>query len=98
MMIHDFDVARWMLGEEVETVQAAGSVLTDPEIGNRGDFDSANAILRTASGTHGSAKAGPRPNAAATGPWAGNGLQGRTGGAAKRSSRWRATERQSDMA
>ena len=49
-MIHDFDVARWMLGEEVETVQAAGSVLTDPEIANRGDFDSANAILRTASG------------------------------------------------
>ena len=50
MMIHDFDVARWMLGEEVETVQAAASVLTDPEIGNRGDFDSASAILRTASG------------------------------------------------
>ena len=50
MMIHDFDVARWMLGEEVETVQAAASVLTDPEIGNHGDFDSANAILRTASG------------------------------------------------
>ena len=50
MMIHDFDVARWILGEEVETVQAAGSVLTDPEIGNRGDFYSANAILRTASG------------------------------------------------
>ena len=50
MMIHDYDVARWMLGEEVETVQAAASVLTDPEIGNRGDFDSANAILRTASG------------------------------------------------
>ena len=50
MMIHDFDVARWMLGEEIETVQAAASVLTDPGIGNRGDFDSANAILRTASG------------------------------------------------
>jgi len=50
MMIHDFDVARWMLGEEVDTVQAAASVLTDPEIGKRGDFDSANAILRTASG------------------------------------------------
>ncbi len=50
MMIHDFDVARWILGEEIETVQAAASVLTDPEIGNRGDFDSANAILRTASG------------------------------------------------
>jgi len=50
MMIHDFDVARWILGEEIETVQAAASVLTDPEIGNHGDFDSANAILRTASG------------------------------------------------
>ena len=50
MTIHDFDVARWLLGEEVETVQAAGSVLVDPEIGRRGDFDSANVILRTASG------------------------------------------------
>lgn len=50
MTIHDFDVARWMLGEEVETVQAAASVLVDPEIGKLGDFDSANVILRTASG------------------------------------------------
>jgi myo-inositol 2-dehydrogenase/D-chiro-inositol 1-dehydrogenase len=50
MTIHDFDVARWLLDEEVETVQAAGSVLVDPEIGRRGDYDSANVILRTASG------------------------------------------------
>ncbi len=50
MTIHDFDVARWLLGEEVETVQAAASVLVDPEIGRRGDYDSANVILRTASG------------------------------------------------
>ncbi|CAN5755087.1 inositol 2-dehydrogenase [soil metagenome] len=50
MTIHDFDVARWLLGEEVETVQAAASVLVDPEIGRRGDFDSANVILVTASG------------------------------------------------
>ena len=50
MTIHDFDVARWMLGEEVETVQAAASVLVDPQIGELGDFDSANVILRTASG------------------------------------------------
>lgn len=50
MTIHDFDVARWLLGEEVETVQAAASVLTDPKIGELGDFDSANVILRTASG------------------------------------------------
>ena len=50
MMIHDFDIARWLLGEEVATVQAAASVLTDPEIGKLGDYDSANVILTTASG------------------------------------------------
>jgi myo-inositol 2-dehydrogenase/D-chiro-inositol 1-dehydrogenase len=50
MTIHDFDMARWLLGEEVETVQAAASVLVDPEIGKRGDYDSVNVILRTASG------------------------------------------------
>ncbi len=50
MTIHDFDVARWLLGEEVETVQAAASVLTDPEIGELGDYDSVNVILTTASG------------------------------------------------
>ena len=48
--IHDFDVARWLLGEEVETVMAQASVLTDPEIGKLGDYDSVNVILRTASG------------------------------------------------
>ncbi len=50
MTIHDFDVARWLLGEEVATVQAAASVLTDPEIGRLGDYDSVNVILTTASG------------------------------------------------
>jgi myo-inositol 2-dehydrogenase/D-chiro-inositol 1-dehydrogenase len=50
MTIHDFDMARWLLGEEVETVQAAASVLTDPGIGALGDYDSVNVILRTASG------------------------------------------------
>ena len=50
MTIHDFDVARWLLGEEVETVYAAASVLTDPKIGELGDYDSATVVLRTASG------------------------------------------------
>jgi len=50
MTIHDFDVARWLLGEEVEAVMAAASVLVDPEIGRLGDFDSVNVILTTASG------------------------------------------------
>ena len=52
MTIHDFDVARWLLGEEVTTVLAAASVLTDPEIGRLGDYDSVNVILTTASGKH----------------------------------------------
>ena len=50
MTIHDFDVARWLLGEEVKTVYAAASVLTDPKIGELGDYDSATVVLRTASG------------------------------------------------
>ena len=50
MTIHDFDVARWMLGEEPVSVQAVGSVLTDPEIAEIGDFDSVNVLLVTASG------------------------------------------------
>jgi len=52
MTIHDFDVARWLLGEEVATVQAAASVLTDPAIKALGDYDSINVILTTASGKH----------------------------------------------
>ncbi|MCO5126093.1 MAG: Gfo/Idh/MocA family oxidoreductase [Rhodobacteraceae bacterium] len=50
MTIHDFDMARWLLGEEPETVMASASVLTDPKIGELGDYDSVNVILRTASG------------------------------------------------
>lgn len=52
MTIHDFDMARWLLGEEVETVMAQASVLTDPEIGTAGDHDSVNVMLQTASGKH----------------------------------------------
>jgi len=50
MSIHDFDMARFLLGEEIETVMASASVLVDPEIGTLGDYDSANMILTTASG------------------------------------------------
>ena len=52
MTIHDFDMARWLLGEEVERVFAAASVLVDPAIGAAGDVDSASVILTTASGRH----------------------------------------------
>jgi len=50
MTIHDFDMARWLLGDEVDAVMAAASVLVDPDIGRHGDFDSVNVILTTASG------------------------------------------------
>ncbi len=50
MTIHDFDMARFLLGEEIDTVIASASVLVDPEIGELGDYDSANLILTTASG------------------------------------------------
>jgi myo-inositol 2-dehydrogenase/D-chiro-inositol 1-dehydrogenase len=50
MTIHDFDMARFLLGEEITTVYATASVLVDPEIGKLGDYDSASVVLTTASG------------------------------------------------
>jgi myo-inositol 2-dehydrogenase/D-chiro-inositol 1-dehydrogenase len=50
MMIHDFDMARWLLGEEPVEVTAQGSCLVEPGIGAAGDLDSAVVSLRTASG------------------------------------------------
>ena len=50
MMIHDFDMAVFLMGDMPETVMATGSVLVDPEIGALGDFDSASAVLRWADG------------------------------------------------
>jgi myo-inositol 2-dehydrogenase/D-chiro-inositol 1-dehydrogenase len=52
MTIHDFDMARFMLGEEIETVSAQASVLVDPAIGEAGDYDSVSVMLATASGKH----------------------------------------------
>ena len=52
MTIHDFDMARFMLGEEISAVSAQASVLTDPNIAKLGDFDSVSVMLTTASGKH----------------------------------------------
>ena len=40
MTIHDFDMARFLLGEEVSEVSAMAAVLVDPAIGKAGDSDS----------------------------------------------------------
>jgi myo-inositol 2-dehydrogenase/D-chiro-inositol 1-dehydrogenase len=50
MMIHDLDMARFLLSEEPVELTAAASCLVDPEIGNAGDFDTAIVNLKTASG------------------------------------------------
>jgi myo-inositol 2-dehydrogenase / D-chiro-inositol 1-dehydrogenase len=50
MMIHDFDMARWMLGEEPLSVFSRGSCLVDPKIGALGDVDTACVSLVTSSG------------------------------------------------
>ena len=50
MTIHDFDMARWLLGEEVAEVSAMAAVLVDPAIGAAGDSDSVQVMLKTASG------------------------------------------------
>ncbi|WP_418431101.1 Gfo/Idh/MocA family oxidoreductase, partial [Blautia sp.] len=47
MMIHDFDMARFLAGgAEVTEVVAAGSVLIDPAIGEAGDVDTAVVMLK----------------------------------------------------
>ena len=49
MGIHDFDLARWFMGE-VASVQAVGGVLAYPELGRVGDIDNAVVSLVFASG------------------------------------------------
>jgi len=50
MTIHDFDMARFLLGEKIVQVFATGAVLVDKAIGALGDYDSASLILTTKSG------------------------------------------------
>lgn len=53
MSIHDFDMARYLSGSEVETVYAQGAVLVDPGIGELGDVDTAVITLRFKNGALG---------------------------------------------
>jgi inositol 2-dehydrogenase len=49
MGIHDFDLARWFMGD-VDTVSAVGAVLAYPEMASIGDIDNAIATLVFADG------------------------------------------------
>ena len=50
MMIHDFDMANFLMGAAPETVMARGSALVDPAIGEAGDIDTAVVVLTYADG------------------------------------------------
>jgi myo-inositol 2-dehydrogenase/D-chiro-inositol 1-dehydrogenase len=53
MSIHDFDMARYLIGSEVEEVHALGAARVDPTIGEAGDVDTAVILLRFANGVFG---------------------------------------------
>ena len=50
MMIHDFDMANFIMGDAPVTVSAVGSSIVDPEIGAAGDVDTAVVTLSYADG------------------------------------------------
>jgi myo-inositol 2-dehydrogenase/D-chiro-inositol 1-dehydrogenase len=50
MMIHDFDMACWIMGAMPDKVTAVGSSVVDPEIGNAGDVDTAVVTLHYSDG------------------------------------------------
>ena len=53
MTIHDFDMARFLIGDEVEEIYTVGGVMVDPEIGLAGDLDTALVVLRFRNGVIG---------------------------------------------
>lgn len=50
MMIHDFDMANFIMGVAPESISASGSSIVDPEIGEAGDVDTAVVTLNYADG------------------------------------------------
>ncbi|MDP8243069.1 MAG: inositol 2-dehydrogenase [Candidatus Hinthialibacter antarcticus] len=53
MTIHDFDMARYLVGSDITGVYAAGGVLVDPRIGDAGDIDTALITLHFSNGAIG---------------------------------------------
>jgi myo-inositol 2-dehydrogenase/D-chiro-inositol 1-dehydrogenase len=50
MAIHDFDMARFLIGNEVDEIFAMGGVMVDPAIGAAGDVDTAVSLLKFSNG------------------------------------------------
>ena len=53
MTIHDFDMARFLAGSEVDEVFVMAGVMVDPAIGEVGDVDTATILLRFSNGVIG---------------------------------------------
>lgn len=53
MTIHDFDMARFLIGDEVDEIFVSGGVMVDPQIGAAGDLDTALIVLRFRNGVIG---------------------------------------------
>lgn len=53
MMIHDFDMARYISGSEIVEVYTQGAVLVNPEIACHNDIDTAILTLKFANGAIG---------------------------------------------
>jgi myo-inositol 2-dehydrogenase/D-chiro-inositol 1-dehydrogenase len=53
MTIHDFDMARFLIGSEVQEIYAAAGVMIDPAIGEAGDVDTAVITLHFENGVLG---------------------------------------------
>jgi myo-inositol 2-dehydrogenase/D-chiro-inositol 1-dehydrogenase len=54
MTIHDWDMARFLSGSEIEEVYVQGGVMVDPAIGEAGDIDTHVTLVRFANGMIGS--------------------------------------------
>jgi myo-inositol 2-dehydrogenase/D-chiro-inositol 1-dehydrogenase len=52
-LIHDFDVTRWLFGDEVEEIYATGSTLGFPQYARWGDVATSGAVLRLRGGAVG---------------------------------------------
>jgi myo-inositol 2-dehydrogenase/D-chiro-inositol 1-dehydrogenase len=53
MTIHDWDIARFLIGSEIDEVYVQGGVMVDPAIGAAGDIDTHVTLLRFANGAIG---------------------------------------------
>lgn len=57
MAIHDFDICRWMMGDDVERVYTEAGVLVYPELADVGDIDNAMIVMKFTRGGLGNVEA-----------------------------------------